>query len=525
MEKPDEFLGKKILLVEDVAVLALLNEKILVRSGYEVTVATDGEKAVKLALARRDFDLILMDIDLGPGIDGTLAAQRILEQFDVPILFLSSHTEPEVVEKTEQITNYGYVVKNSSPTVLLASIKMAFKLHNSLSALQEAENLITKERDNLLAILDGSPIAMMLIRDDLRILQANPLAARYCSYNPVDPSETHLSQDFSPLESEVQSCLESGKPLAAQEFTLRTHNSRSYFRYTVSPVHRDRFSGRLGLLTIEDVTTIRDEHERILTLSHIADNPGSIVLITDKDRRIEWANKAFTELTEYTLEEIRGLQPGKLLQGSQPDILQNKEISTKLNKGESYACELLNYKKSGQPYWISLNIQPVLDSTGKIKQYISIEHEITQRKTTEKRLQDQRDKTYKVMNQMSQGLLILGADGKPTYLNPAYQRMFQQRKDGTVVEIADIPESLHPDERSRLLALIYGAIEAKAPGARYVYRYLNPDNQYVWREDRTIFFYNDQGVLEESFIFAQVISLFEPREIFFEIEGLGGNES
>ena len=101
----------------------------LAKLGYTVDHVLTGEAAVSYALdADSRPDLILMDIDLGKGIDGTEAARQILNETDIPVIFLSSHTEPEVVEKTEKITSYGYVVKNSVITVLDASIKMAFKL-------------------------------------------------------------------------------------------------------------------------------------------------------------------------------------------------------------------------------------------------------------------------------------------------------------------------------------------------------------------------------------------------------------
>ena len=85
------------------------------------------------------IDLVLMDINLGEGMDGTEAAQRILAMRDIPLVFLSSHTEPEVVARTEGITNYGYIVKNSGPTVLFMSIKMAFKLHEARQELEASE--------------------------------------------------------------------------------------------------------------------------------------------------------------------------------------------------------------------------------------------------------------------------------------------------------------------------------------------------------------------------------------------------
>ncbi len=119
---------KTLLLVEDEAILALYEQQNLEQFGYQVRTALSGEDAIVACMEHVEIDLILMDIDLGPGIDGTEAAAKILALTDIPIVFLSSHTETEIVEKTERITSYGYVVKNTGITVLDTSIKMAFKL-------------------------------------------------------------------------------------------------------------------------------------------------------------------------------------------------------------------------------------------------------------------------------------------------------------------------------------------------------------------------------------------------------------
>jgi PAS domain S-box-containing protein len=123
---------KTVLLVEDEAIIALAESNQLTQAGYAVIQAFTGEKAIEAAQSSGEkIDLILMDIDLGKGIDGTEAARRILALRDVPILFLSGHMEPELVSKTEAITGYGYVVKNSSIAVLDASIKMALRLFHA----------------------------------------------------------------------------------------------------------------------------------------------------------------------------------------------------------------------------------------------------------------------------------------------------------------------------------------------------------------------------------------------------------
>lgn len=148
--------GKKyILIVEDEFVLAMMGQKTLERYGYKSIIANTGEEAIDIFKKNENaIDLILMDIDLGSGIDGTEAAAIILKDHDIPVVFLSSHTEPEIVEKTEKITSYGYVVKGSGITVLDASIKMAFKLFEANCKLKnELNKMLDKHLDLATEIL------------------------------------------------------------------------------------------------------------------------------------------------------------------------------------------------------------------------------------------------------------------------------------------------------------------------------------------------------------------------------------
>jgi PAS domain S-box-containing protein len=138
---------KTLLLVEDEPIIALSEKSALNKYGYHVITASKGEKAVEMVESNPEISLILMDIDLGTGIDGTEAAAQILTRHKIPIVFLSSHSEREIVEKTERITSYGYVVKNSSITVLDASIKMAFKLFDASVKEREKEAALRKNEE------------------------------------------------------------------------------------------------------------------------------------------------------------------------------------------------------------------------------------------------------------------------------------------------------------------------------------------------------------------------------------------
>ena len=140
---------KTILLVDDEVTIALNDAMQLKKYGYNVIIAYNGQKAIEAAnLNYPPIDLILMDINLGEEMDGTEAAKIILQDHDIPLLFHSSHTEREIVDRTENITSYGYVVKNGI-TVLDASIKMAFKLHEAYQELKNQQIKTDAEQSKL----------------------------------------------------------------------------------------------------------------------------------------------------------------------------------------------------------------------------------------------------------------------------------------------------------------------------------------------------------------------------------------
>ncbi|MBF0499262.1 MAG: response regulator [Candidatus Riflebacteria bacterium] len=139
---------KIILLVEDEPTTRASVSLILEKFGYKVRTANSGEEAVALISANNPVDLILMDMNLGMGMEGTEAAQQIVAIRNIPVVFHTSHTDREVIKKVHGITRYGYVVKSSGTYVLLGAIEMAFelfaanqKLENKMEELHEREAL------------------------------------------------------------------------------------------------------------------------------------------------------------------------------------------------------------------------------------------------------------------------------------------------------------------------------------------------------------------------------------------------
>ncbi|MFW6387697.1 MAG: PAS domain S-box protein [bacterium] len=148
-----EIVNGRILLVEDEALIALTEKKVLERHGYEVVTTHSGEQAVRTATEDKEIELVLMDIDLGEGIDGTEAARQILATRALPIVFLTSHAEKEYVSRVKNISNYGYVLKGSGEFVLIESIHMALQLF-------EAHKETARKEERLSFIVNEAPVGI-----------------------------------------------------------------------------------------------------------------------------------------------------------------------------------------------------------------------------------------------------------------------------------------------------------------------------------------------------------------------------
>jgi PAS domain S-box-containing protein len=200
---------KTILLVEDDEPMAGMQQHLLRSFGYNVVHAGDGERAIALCDAIADIDLVLMDIDLGPGMNGIETAKAILNKHNLPITFLSSRSDRGVVEITREITMYGYVVKPASIVTLDTSIKMALKLFESNMKLVESEMKFNKAFE-----ICHSPMSINDYHDNGRFIDCNQAFQKLLGYRKEEiigktPIDVNLYADlaerkeiFSLLEAE-----------------------------------------------------------------------------------------------------------------------------------------------------------------------------------------------------------------------------------------------------------------------------------------------------------------------------------
>lgn len=269
-----DFRNKSILLVEDEVIIALQERRWLENDGYKVRHVKTGEDAIKAVIEDPEqIDLILMDINLGPGMPGTDAAIKILNSIDVPLLFLSSHTEKDIVSLTEEITSYGYVVKGSGETVLLASVKMAFRLFNSQKEVKQKEENFHRISEKLEVTLNS--IGDGVIATDIYgiITHINPVAAHLCGYSVSEALGKTLNEVFRIInartrdivENPVKKVLETGRKVGLANHTvLVSKNSIEYQIFDSAAPIKDLSGNTLGVVLVFSDVTEKYHKEELL---------------------------------------------------------------------------------------------------------------------------------------------------------------------------------------------------------------------------------------------------------------------
>ncbi|MCH8317010.1 MAG: response regulator [Bacteroidetes bacterium] len=129
----------KILIVEDELITARDIESCLKEFGYLVTgIVTSGEDAVKKT-ERSNPDLVLMDIRLKGKMDGIEAAQIIRDKFNIPVIYLTAHSDKETLKRAKITKPFGYVLKPFQENELHTQIEMALECHSVELKLRESE--------------------------------------------------------------------------------------------------------------------------------------------------------------------------------------------------------------------------------------------------------------------------------------------------------------------------------------------------------------------------------------------------
>jgi PAS domain S-box-containing protein len=208
----------KIMIVEDEAITGMDIRRSLTEMGYSVcAIATTGELAVKKA-GELHPDLILMDIMLAGNMNGIEAANQILKEYRIPVVYLTAYSDDKFLAKAKITEPFGYILKPFRELELKTTIEMALYKYTMEQALRLSEEtnrvmlnatddrvflIDTKGRflavNKAMAALEEKPVSEYIGKNVAELVKNGHLSPWMAGWN-LDPRKTtehvHLEEEF-----------------------------------------------------------------------------------------------------------------------------------------------------------------------------------------------------------------------------------------------------------------------------------------------------------------------------------------
>jgi len=142
----------------------------------------------------------------------------------------------------------------------------------------------------------------------------------------------------------------------------------------------------------------------------------TIVDATHPDMPLIYVNPAFERITGYTSAELLGRNSRFLHEGDsdQPGL---NELREAIAEGKNCHLVLRNYRKDGSLFWNQLNVSPIYDAAGNLTHFVGIQLDITAQKKAEEALQASEERYRRIINTTQEGICVLDAEGKTTFIN------------------------------------------------------------------------------------------------------------
>ena len=172
-----------------------------------------------------------------------------------------------------------------------------------------------------------------------------------------------------------------------------------------------------------DLTSSREEYKK---LAIVAQTTTNMVTITDRHSHLLWVNPAFVKHTGYTEAFMLGKKPGHFLQGADTNQDTVKIIRGAIKHHKGFDVEILNYKKSGEPYWTHIIATPI-DKDDENSGYVSIQADVTEQKQALVNVERDREDRESVFDSNPNPMVVLNSQRYVSYANPAFCQLLNMK--------------------------------------------------------------------------------------------------
>ncbi len=214
--------------------------------------------------------------------------------------------------------------------------------------------------------------------------------------NAISPSfliHNIHADDKQKITDAFYNIIKSKHPRWSEEYNFKKADGSYAYIVNKAIVIRNKIGRTIRIVGgMRDITLYKKELLRLQLLESVVTNTTDMVAITEANPldqpggpSIVYVNAAYTKNTGYTLEEVIGKTP-RILQGPKTDRKELDRLKAALQQQEPCTINVINYKKSGEEFWSSINISPVKNANGQLTHWVAIKRDITERKQHESEL-------------------------------------------------------------------------------------------------------------------------------------------
>ncbi len=302
----------------------------------------------------------------------------------------------------------------------------------------------------LRTIMDSIPSGVVVIdAETRRIVDANPAALKMIGAARDNVIGVICHQFICPAAQDQCPICDLGQSVDNSERVLLTvqGNVIPIIKNVVTITLEAR---RYLIESFVDISYQKQTEDELRMLSRAVEQSTNTVIITDTNGIIEYVNPRFTQTAGYTPEEVIGQHTRILKSGESPPEMY-RELWETITSGKIWRGEFCNKKKNGDLYWESVAISPVTDETGRIRHFLSMKEEITERKLAEEALRRSEEQFRTILETTPVPTLISRvSDGLVLYANAPLGEMF-----GTTPEalMGNITPDFYYDRADRQIIL------------------------------------------------------------------------
>jgi diguanylate cyclase (GGDEF)-like protein/PAS domain S-box-containing protein len=239
----------------------------------------------------------------------------------------------------------------------------------------------------LLAALERAHEAVVIVDGDLRVSHFNAAAELIWKLDRAEVLGCHVSRlglegleqnDVATPAADQGIGAGPGQGRLGEIAIQRKDGSRIRAALSLSRVEAGGQSRTIAL--VRDITAEVELRERTALLTRVADTTNRAVVVTDHNLRVVYTNAAFAGMFGYSIEEANGRLASELLVGRYTDRRALARLRRRIDEENGGEEELLSYDKNGGEIWISANVQPFRNRSGRVKYLFALLTDITETK-------------------------------------------------------------------------------------------------------------------------------------------------